>query len=482
MLRGMLAWTGPAIVLGLTALVFRGDPLAPLAVVLAAVAPLAALVRGRDTRPATPVHLALALPGVMLLLAAHAVVAGDMAQLEDMPRWVVTALVLACGAAPLVARWPATWATAGVIGGAAVVVPLVAIALVTWTPPWTAFAQVATRGALVFGERSRWVTDGRPIAPGAALAFDEPHRVTAVSAAHWQVTETDGTRSVTRERRVAAGDSLVLRPGDRLGIDAGAQVKFERGKRVPGAVATGVEWGDAPQRRTLESAWRSLGAAVTFAGGALALVPPAAGITRGGPASAAGGAVALALAAAAWGVYAMYVAPELALGATIATPFAELPASVFGAAAGGATAAVLAAATLALYTAAAAAVAARVETVAAAVSERARSASVVACAGFVVVAATATFWRWDAERLLALGLGLLATTWAAPMLAAGTSRLALGGALAGAGVFAVVALAGDRIGAGLFAQYPALIAAPAAWATTIVLARSRARDDDPPTP
>lgn len=479
MLRGILGWMGPAIVVGLSFRVFRGDPLAPLAVVLAALVPLVALVRVRDTRPATAAHLTLALPGLAVLLAAHAAAVADVVQLDGVPRWVAALLVLLCGAVPLLVRQASTWVTAGVLGCITIVAALVAIALVTWTPPWSAWTHVATRGALVFGERSRWVTDGRAMSPGATLAFDEPHRVTAVSAAQWHVTETDGVRSITRERRVVVGDSLVLRPGDRLAVDAGAQVKFERGKRVPGTVVTGVEWGDARERRTVESVSRSVGTTVTFAGAALALVPPAAAVTLGGAAGAVAVAVVLALGAATWGVYAMYAAPELALGATIATPLAELPGSVFGVAAGGAAVAVVGVAMLALYAAAVAATTTRVETVAAAVSERARAGAVAACGGFVVIAAAATLWRLEPERLLALGLGLLATTWAAPALAPGAPRPVLTGALVGAGLFAILALAADRIGAGLLAEHPAALAAPAAWATTMALARSRARDDGP---
>src|SRR2546430_4924996 len=117
---------------------------------------------------------------------------------------------------------------AAVLAGAAgVVLPLVVIgAVAVAVPPWTAWSRTASRPALTFGERSAWVTDGRRLERSTTLVFTEPHRVTALNPGVYRVVEEvvegDAPRSVTREWRLAAGEALTLRPGDRLILQAGA--------------------------------------------------------------------------------------------------------------------------------------------------------------------------------------------------------------------------------------------------------------------
>src|SRR6185503_17481948 len=110
--------------------------------------------------------------------------------------------------------------------------------------------------------------------------------------------------AVTRERRLAPGESLVFRPGDRLTVDAGSLMQFERGKRVPDAAVSGVTWANPAERRGLVSALRDVGLVLALAGAALALVPPVRPAALSGALPAAT-PLLLAIAAVASGVYAM---------------------------------------------------------------------------------------------------------------------------------------------------------------------------------
>jgi len=89
----------------------------------------------------------------------------------------------------------------------------------------------------------------------------------------------------------------------------------------------------------------------------------------------------------------------------------------------------------------------------------------------VAVAAVGSLWPFDPWLLLLAGLGIAAATLAAPRLAgAGVARVAgwplqAIGALTGGVTFAAVATLGARLpGAlGFAAEWPVLLAAPAAW-------------------
>ena len=467
--RGLAAWCGPAALALVSARVFGGDPVAPLLALLVAVAPLLALVRPRDTSPASPAHAALALPGLAGLVLAHAAALADFARHDALPSWLPAVLVLVLA---LSALWPgsaAAWPVVAGLGAVGVVVPVVVVGAVTLTTPWSAWSQIASRPALVFAERSPWVTDGRTVTRPATFAFEEPHRVTAATAGVWRVTERDGARVTLRERRLASGDSVVLRPGDRLSVDAGARLQFERGKRVPGAVASGVAWADPPARGGIAALLGALGVAVTLGAGALAIVPPAPGgrsrallVTLVSP------AVALTSVAAA--TYAMYVAPDIALGTTATTALHELPLAALGPGAGASVVALLGVGLLSLFAASAWAVCARARAVLMALApERGAALSSSLWVAAALGAAAAAFWVLDPERLLLLSLGALASTWTAPCLASSPPRATLLGAAAGAGTFAILAVLTPP-------AIPALVAAPAGWATAAFLGRAREAD------
>src|SRR5207244_3956202 len=100
--------------------------------------------------------------------------------------------------------------------GLIALVAIGAAALLVW--PWGAWREVASRPALTFGERSPWVTEGRTLARPIALDFTEGHRVTALSAATYRVVEPGRFR----EWQLRPGETLSLRAGARLVLDAGA--------------------------------------------------------------------------------------------------------------------------------------------------------------------------------------------------------------------------------------------------------------------
>src|SRR3989442_1636821 len=206
------------------------------------------------------------------------------------------------------------------VGVAGLVVPPLAIAALSGRTPWEAWSALASRPALVFRERSAWVTEGAVLLVPTTLVFSEPHRITALGEAVFRVVERDGGRVVVREWRLANGEGLALRPGDRLDLAAGVRVRFEPGKRVPEAPLSGVTWAD-PRERGLGTALATfLAALVTLASGALVLLPPPR--DGDGPHVAAGLAPFEALAvplvvvsAVCWGVYGGVAGAGVGLGA-----------------------------------------------------------------------------------------------------------------------------------------------------------------------
>jgi len=468
----VVAWTAPAVLALVAGRVFAGDPAAPLLTLLAAVVPLVALVRERDTRPSTPLHAALALPGVACALVANAVVLADFARLEGLPRMLAPAVTLVLTAAPLMHATARTWSIVTGIGIAGLVLSVGIAGFVTGVSPWAAWSHVASRPALVFGERSAWVTDGGVIAAPTTLRFDESHRVTAITAAVWWVTETDGTTVTRRTRRLGRGDSLLLRPGDRLSFEAGARVRFESGKRVPGAVASGVVWADPGERRSPGAALVTLGTTITWVGAALAIVGPARVRSRFASVVAVSLPVFVTFGAACAGIYAMYAAPEIALHATPVAPLHDLPRVAMPDTASMPFVALSGLALVALFGASAVALWTRVSAVIGDVGGR--SVEVAARGTWLalgLVASGTALTLADGGRLLMIGFGLLATTWTAPALAQVSGRATVAGAVAGGIVFAICAVAPSV--ASPLAAHPALVAAPIAWATAAAVGRRR---------
>jgi hypothetical protein len=307
------------------------------------------------------------------------------------------------------------------------------------------------------------------------LAFDEPQRVTAITNAVWRVTERDGQRAITRERRVAVGDTVVFRPGDQLAVEPGARVRFEAGKRVPGAVASGVAWADPAERRGLASALLGGGLAVGLLGAAIALVPPVRDV-RPGPAFAATLPLLFGTTAVVSGVYAMYVAPDIAVGAAPATVLHGLPRAVLSAAAAAPLVAASGVAVLALHAASAASLLARVRAALPGATEA--SAVPVVWVAIVAAAAGAVVSGVGAATWLTLGVGLLTSSWTAPVLAGAGPRATTAGAAVGAAVFALGLALGKLHGIEILRDQAVILAAPAAWAIAAALGRAADRTAD----
>ncbi len=467
-------WASPVVLVTLAARVCAGTPDSPALVLVALVAPLFALLaRSADPMPPTNGVVVLATTAAVgLVLWANLSVVADVARPMGVPRH--TALVALAATAFLGMTWRAARRPVGdtgvLVGAAGVVLPLVVVGLTVAAPPWTAWTLTASRAALTFGVTSAWVTDGRALERPATLVFVEPHRVTALTPGVYRVVEdTDAQRSTTREWSLAAGDALTLRPGDRLVLEAGARIRFEPGKRVPGSAASGAAWADPPERRSPQTAAHALGAALTFVGGALALLP------RPGPRpwrrAVAGPALllVLTLAVVCWGIYAVYAAPDLMLAPPPGAGLVELPAVVLSAPGGRALVATCVLALLLLWVATALAL----RDVLAAYAGPASAD--IAWAGLLTLAVVAGFWPGDPWRAWLAGCGLAAASVAAPRFAGGGAHAGLAGSLAGALAFAGLAAVGGRLPswAGAVAAYPALVAAPLAWVVVRVAGAPR---------
>jgi hypothetical protein len=466
------------VVVFVAARAFAGDVTAPLIVLLVATMPIVALLRAHDARPSSAPHVVLALPGVACVFAAHAVVIADFARLDGLPRAIAPILVLMLACAPLARaanRRASVWVAS--IGVTAIALSVAIVGIAAGVAPWTAWNRAASRPALVFADESEWVTDGGTLAAPTTLAFTESHRVTAVTASVWRIVENDGAKPTSRERRVAARETVVMRPGDVVSLEAGARIRFERGKRVPSVAASGIAWADPKPRRGAGAMLAALGVIVTIAGAAFVLVAPARAL---GTLDAFGAAVMptlLALVAASAGIDAMYVAPDIALHAIPAAALHDLPSATIGGIAATPIVVTIGLALLTMFLATTDALADRVrEIVVPFVGGHGVFAARATWILFAVLASAAALLVADGARLLVLGFGLLATTWTAPALAGAPSRASVIGAIAGAVVFAICTAAEQLAGLQALAAYPALVAAPVAWATAAALGRWWSRE------
>jgi hypothetical protein len=454
------AWTSP-VVLGLVAAgVFSGAPGAPAIALAVLVAPLVARLDpapGGPTRPSVVARLAI-IVGVGLVLWANFLLLVDVASLLGLPRWATSIAVAAVAlVVPVLlreSRATASRVSLAGAGSAAFVALAAVVGIALATSPWGAWKSVASRPALTFGERDPWVTTGRTLAAPVALDFTELHRVTALSLAIYRVDEPGRVR----EWQLREGESLTLRAGDRLVLDAGARLRFEAGKRIPGAAPSGIAWADPPERSAPLTVAETIGATLTLVAGALALVGPATRTTIRGASAL---LPAMVLGAVCLGVYGVYTAPGLSIGASALASVFYVPATVVPSAARGVLVwltwlvllALLAATVLALRGILRAACEARTR----------RDVTERVMTGLVVAAAIASLWPVDASWALLTGLGLMASAVVAPRLAADEPVARLAGSLVGAAAFVCLALLRLPAWASVAGAYPAMTAAPLAW-------------------
>lgn len=458
-------WVSPVVPAVVAARVFDGAADAPVVALAAALAPLLALLVART--PAAPADVGTRLLGALsaaLVLGAGLSVLAGVGTLLHLPTAAVVAVATGCAAlATLLPRVPAAAVRdlAFGFGGVGFIVLIAAAGLDVGVAPWVAWRDVASRPALVFDPASPAVLDGRTILRATTLTFTEPHRITARAPGVYRVTE--GARP--HEWRLRAGDSLELRPGDRLLLEAGARLTFEAGKRVPTAPVSGVAWADPAERGAGGATARAAGVVLSVLGGAMALVPPVGAATGARAILGVALAVGLVLAAGSLGIWSVGTAPELALGAPPLVAPLALPPFLLGARWGRAWMVLCALALLLLLTAAAAALSGAVRGGA---TGGARHGQALGLVVLVVAAATAV-WPGDPWRVGVAGLGLAASAVAAPRLGGGGRGAALGGALAGTLAFGGLALAAPWLPAwaGALGAYPALVAAPLAFAASL---------------
>jgi hypothetical protein len=337
----LAAWLGPAIWLAVPTLLVAHGTGGLWPGLLIVVAPLLALtLRARpaadDTVAVPLVHVATHFLMVALLIWAGLVLVGDLASRLGVPRWHGIALAAAGGL--LLTAWRGAERVVPLlllVAGVSVLISLVALSATTGLSPLGAWRAVSERPAFVFPAASRWVTEGRDLrlAQGQQpLRFDEAHRVTAAAETTLRTRIREGRQTLDREVPLAAGQSFTLRPGDQLEPTAGARVKFEAGRRVPGAPATGLAWGDGGSQG-LVATLVSVGLGMTLLGAGVALFgPPLADpAPRGEIVLVGAGLLATFGALQAWAVYAVLAAPEIFMGGITPDRLIDVPGLALGA-------------------------------------------------------------------------------------------------------------------------------------------------------
>lgn len=466
----------PVVLLGVAGHLYAGAPGGPLLALLVVLAPCVALASGpAEAAEESLLVVVLTVVAAGLLLTANLLLIGDIAGGLGAPRW--HGVVIAAGCAFVLTIWPAaagwwTWLVPGAL--ALGWLALAAVGLGAGVDPAAAWSDVASRPAFRFPEASPWVVSGRSFPTPGSLLFTEPHTLRTARADVFGVVVDDGGTPSVQEWRPEAGETITMRPGDRLAYAGGARLVFEGGKRVPGTPASGAAWGDgAAGMPSLAWLARSLGLAVTFVAGGLPLLRVGPRPTRRRLAV----ALALLLAgvgwAEGWAIYAARAAPDLFLGAARAGALTELPARALGEPWGRRLCGLVVAAVIALFAGSAAGLRERL-----AAGDRSGGGLGRDLPLWVVVlggATAASLWPRDPWTLLVLGLGLLASTLgplalAPPGAPPGARTLAC---VVGLAVFVGIALGGRLLGGdSALAAYPALLAAPAAW-TALRLAGPR---------
>lgn len=471
----LAAWLHPALWLMLPVALLTAGPGGVWIGLLAVVAPLLAQARAVEPLPAAAARLAT---GVLvavggLLLWANLALAGDVAVWLGRPRW--HGVALAGGGALLIAVWPvATRVAPGLVLLALVSLGLsgIGLARASGTGPLEAWDRVASRPAFHFAPSSPWVTAGRALArvgaPEPAIRFDEEHRITAASPGSVRIRSQDGPVAWEREWELAPGQSVTLFPGDWLEAGSGLRLRFEAGRRVPGAPTSGSAWARAGTREAGRlDLVECVGVGLTLVGGAVALLRPLRRPSPAATALAALGLLATLLWAEVWAVYGALTAPEVFLGGIGPGRMLELPLLALGEPAGEPYLSLLVMGGLGGFLASSAGLRSMAGRLAGGGREIDRAVGLWATV--LAAASAASLWFSDPWALTQLALGLAASA-VAPMLLArpdpGPGRAPLWAGLLGLTLFAGLSLAaraGDLPpGVNAALAHPALVALPAA--------------------
>ncbi len=318
--RLLAVWLTPAVWLEMPALIVDRGP-GGLWVALALIlAPLIALCsRSTGSAPGARESLfpvMILLLTVAVLLWADMILAGDVAAWLGAPRWQGIAIVAAGGF--ILTGWRGGGRIAPVLLLAtllAVSAPLAALARAAGVGPLGAWARVASQATFRFAPRSPWVTTGRDLSAvhgRAPIVFDEEHRLTGPAGGRLQARVLDGGRVSDLQWTLSPGQSVTLRPGDRLQTSSALRVRFEADKRVPGSPPSGIAWaaGGSPDLS------RSAGLLITVLFGAMALLRAgtAERTSRSTVAVVSGGLLVAFLWAQCWAIYSILAGSEVFLG------------------------------------------------------------------------------------------------------------------------------------------------------------------------
>jgi len=463
----------PALVVGASALLagmLLAEPWARLPPTSRAT--LGDLVRSRRLAagPAASLLVVPALGSTLLFLWAQLAAARDLARDFGWPLPAVLGAVLGL---TVLASWRArlAWSVAAVAGVGAPIglgVGLVAIMLAT-TPAWPrVWADVASRPRMVFSGDGPWTREGWPMrghGTEVSVPVREAQRLVLLGRGRARVELWEGG-GVTRE--VRADTEVTLRPGDRLVVPQGFPIRFEAGRSIPGAPASGHDWLDPPGARP---DWPGLGGlALTLLLGGLGLAPVHAALAARRrratvvlpSALVLAGCVSLTL----WALYGLWLTPEIFVGGVAPAELFELPALV--AALDGARVPLAALARGALAAAGGAAI---LTALLAVPREPGRLAAPVVLAAAVVLTAAVPADPW---RILVAAFGFGAAAGApGAVLACWSERMSpqalAAGAVVGGGAFVALAALGltplsrpgDASWGTWLVAWPAVVAAPA---------------------
>lgn len=472
-------WLTPVLWLSMPTLILKQGPDGLWIGLALVVVPLVAL----GTAPSEPASIASEsiFPVVILLFTvgilfwANMILAGDVAACLGLPRWHGIAITAAGGC--LVAAWRGAGRLVPVlllVAALAVQPPVVELVRAAGVGPLGAWTKVATQTAFRFPPSSPWVTHGLDLGSingRKPIRFDEEHRVTVPSGGRLFGRTADGARPDVREWTLAAGQSVVFRPGDRLQDSAAPRVQFEPDKRVPGAPVSGIAW--AAGRPT---DWpRCAGLLVTLLFGALAVCRAGcpARTSRSTVAVVTVGGLVAFLWAQVWATYSLLVSPDVFLGTVTPDRLLALPALRDADLAGLSTPQiVLLVGGFAGFLASSIALRERLGALdPTGGGEIGRDLGL--WSGIFAIAGLAAVWRLDCWSLVLLALGAAGSSLGALALApaaAALPGLATPAGSVGLGVFSALAVMGHlRTGTegvlGAVLAYPALAAVPAAILT-----------------
>ena len=449
------------------AAVLHADADAPVLALVVLLAPLAGLLRPlapADITPRSP-RTVITLAVIVLVLAAQFRFLSDVAVVLVAAARAVTVLTILVFllAAAALARGGRAPFHAVPVAVAGIAMPLVALALTSGIAPWTAWTMAAARTAVSFGQWSAWTHDGGRIAVPTTVTFTESHRVTAVAPGVFRVVEHDGPRPATRDWHLGAGESLPLRPGDELSLAPDTRVRFEAGKRVPGAAVSGPDWAQPATPHPPLRALVWLGA-ITLAvmGGGIALGDGGEVRSRVEAVMATAVAALLGLAGVTWGVYTTYLAPDVAMGSPRVAALVRAPLHALRPPLSTSAATALAVGLGALFVLAALALQRVMARALGTPPEGRRTWSAFALT--LLAAAGVALTGVDAWALLILALALAAATLTAPAMAASDGRARdVGAVVAAIGFVATAWALGMPRADEAVAAYPALVAGPLGW-------------------